>query len=87
VAQGAADLRSVIVDPPCLSADKARADKRSAAQPFVTKIDRADVTVATRTVDMDLKAESGDFIESPEWEGAQHAPQLVRSNSRITGLQ
>jgi len=36
---------------------------------------------------MDLKVECGDFIESPKWEGAQHAPQLVRSGSRIIGLQ
>ncbi len=36
---------------------------------------------------MNLQAECGDFVESPEWEGAQHAPQLVRSNSRIIGLQ
>ena len=87
MAEAAAHLPSVPVDPPCLSADKARANKRPAAQPFVTKIDRADVAVAPRAVDMDLKAECGDFIECPEWEGAQHAPELVRFGSRNIGLQ
>jgi hypothetical protein len=87
VAQAAAHLPSVIVDPQCLLAGKPRTDKRPSAQPFVTKIDWADVAVATRAVDMDLKAECSDVVESPEREGAQHAPQLVRGGSRIIGLQ
>ena len=84
MSQAAAHLPSVIVDLPCLPADKARADKRSAAPPSVTKIDWANAAVATRAVDMDLKAESGDFVEGAEWESASH---LVGRGPRIIGLQ
>lgn len=87
MAEGAAHLPSVIVDPECLLADEALTDKRSTAEPLVTKIDRADVAVATRAVDMNLEAECGDFIERSERESAQHAPQLVRGRSPIIGLQ
>jgi len=87
VAQAAAHLPSVIVDPPCLPADKARTDKRPTAQPFVTKIDGTNVAEATREIDMDLKAECGDFVKCAKREGVQHASQLGRCGSRIIGLQ
>ena len=76
--------RRVIVDSPALSTDEARADKGPAAQPFVRKIDRADIPVTTRAVGMDLEAECGDFIKCPEGKGAQHALELGRDSPRLS---
>jgi hypothetical protein len=68
-------------------APEACAGKGFAVQPVVSKIDRADVAIAGRAVNFDLKLECGDFIECPKREGAQHAPELRRAGVGIIGRQ